>query len=130
MAIDVKDGTKFKELLKGEMHDVRFYLWLKDGETPTQVSQFFDSKISEIERKKIIAILGFVDMRFPCYAHPLKFKFLVDRLYEIKNKQIRIACFWYSSKELIAIYGFKKKGDEWPAQELVNAKRLYRKITS
>ena len=92
---------------------------------PHQVSEYM-AKTFKNERNldKLVAVLQAINTRPLTYSHYEKFKRLERGVWEIKIKQIRLACVWDPKPlHLIAVYGFNKKTDRWPRQHLENMRK-------
>ena len=96
-------------------------------EYKTQILEFLDVVLEdEKEQKKVLSILEAINSNPMQYCHNEKFKPLEGKVWEIKSKQLRIACIWYPKpKKLVAIYGFMKKTDKWPKKHLDNMRTQY-----
>lgn len=124
-----KEKPHYTVLFSGDINHVRFKLW-GDNLHKTKVYKFFDQDLDDNDLKKVLGVLGFIDLTYPNCSHEKKFKHLVDDIWSIKaGGQVRIACFW-DANTLIGIYGIIKKVNAWPDQEVKNAKsqkKLYMK---
>ena len=91
-------------------------------EYKTQILQFLDTVLEDEKiQKKLLSVLEAINSNPMQYCHEEKFKPLEDKVWEIKCKQLRIACIWNPKpKKLVAIYGFMKKTQKWPKKELNN----------
>lgn len=89
---------------------------------PTQVRKYLDKVLKkDINQKKLTSILAAINSNPLMYSHDQKFKHLEADVWEIKIKQIRIACVWDKKpNNLVAIYGFNKKRNDWPPGDLDN----------
>ncbi len=89
---------------------------------PTQVRKYLDRLLERnLNQKKLTSILKAISSNPLMYSHRQKFKHLEGDVWEIKIKQIRIACVWDKKPiNLIAIYGFNKKRDDWSPKDLNN----------
>lgn len=121
--------AEYYEVVKaGRSHGVRFVLWGNSSHR-TQVFNFFESLNEKKERKPIEAIVGLIDKYFPNWRRipNTKYKLLEGKIVELKNYQVRIACFWQpKTKTLVGIYGTIKKDDRWSKKDLTNARRYYK----
>lgn len=95
-----------------------------DEDERTDVYDFIRNHVSKDEWNQIVGTLGALNVDLTRYNHPKKFKRVEGKIYEIKQFQIRIACYWRDSRTLIAFMAFRKKVNDWPKAELVKARRL------
>lgn len=102
---------------------IRFVLYgndLKKSKVLKYVSKLPDRGII-----RIIAILGLIDQNFPHYENPTKFTTLEGSVREIKDYQIRIACFWQGTT-LVGFYGINKKTNKWPDDDMKLTRKIYK----
>ena len=89
----------------------------------TEVYDFInDLKVDEWNR--ILGTLRAINTLLTHYCHKEKFKRVEGKIYEVKQFQIRIACYWRDSRTLFAFMAFRKKADDWPKAELIRARKL------
>ena len=92
---------------------------------PRQVSKYIDKTFrSKKKTDQLVAVLNAINTDPLNFSHREKFKRLEPGVWEIKIKQIRLACVWDPKPlNLVAIYGFDKKADKWPDRHLKNMRR-------
>jgi len=103
-----------------------FWFVIDEGEEhKTEIYRFIDGLTLD-EWKKIVRVLDAINTNPMTYTHPEKFKPLEGKIWEIKQHEIRIACYWQIRGELlVGIYGLRKKVNKWPKNEMDNAKGWY-----
>ncbi len=104
------------------INNIQVLLWTGKNEN-TAICSFIDSLTNQ-EFDKVARVVAQIDNMPHRYRHPEKFKILDGDIWEIKADNIRLACFW-SLHDLIVFYGFRKKSQKWPRNDLSNMKGLF-----
>lgn len=102
------------------------FIVVGDERESTDVYDFIRDNVSEDERKQILGTLGAMNISLTRYCNRVKFKHVEGKIYELKQFQIRIACYWRDSRTLVAFMAFRKKKDKWKKSELERARTLLR----
>jgi phage-related protein len=95
----------------------------KNGAFPA--SEFFDG-LNQLDKAKLMALFLIAGDHGKFY-NPEKFGDLGDGLYEFKSSQLRMP-FAYAKNErglILLTYGFIKKKDKTPKEEITRAWRIY-----
>lgn len=90
----------------------------------TEAYEFIKNDLTLDEWKRILGTLGAINTELIRYNHREKFKRVEGKIYEIKQFQIRIACYWRDGRTLVAFMAFRKKSDDWPKAKLQKARDL------
>lgn len=82
----------------------------------------FFLSLSPLEQAKLQQLFDYIAATGKI-RNPERFKKVEDRsdLFEFKNHQIRMPCFWEHGKRLVVTHGFMKKQDRTPVAEIKRA---------
>ena len=90
------------------------------------IRDFIDS-LETVDQKKVMALLQRAAEHGPP-SNTEKFKKLEDNIWEFKSFQVRILCALEVRKIIILTYGFIKKKDKAPPNEIAKAKELLKEF--
>jgi hypothetical protein len=123
-----KSEAVYYEVVKaGPNNSIRFVLWV-DGTSQNCVYEFFQTLDIKKEQTPIKAVVALIDIVYPNWAKvPItKSRPLVDKLFELKGFQTRIACFMQpGTRTIVGIYGITKKRNDWSRADLAAARKKY-----
>ena len=103
-----------------------FWFVIDEGEERKSQIYKFIVALTPDEWKKIVRVLDAINTKPMTYMHQEKFKQLEGKIWEIKQREIRIACYWQIRGELlVGVYGLRKKANKWSKNEIDNARGWY-----
>lgn len=112
------------------IYDKRFrFVLYGTKEEKSEVFRYWDG-LSERTVKKITGVLEAINSNPSGFSHPEKFTYFGDKVWELKQKPVRLACFWSEGHSvLVAFYGFDKKDNgSWKPHHRDAMFSIYRRV--